>query len=76
MCIAFPGRVLGVGPDGATVRTQGRDRRASTLLHPDVQPGEWVLVSVGTIVERLNADEAAAISDLLLAASAAERGQS
>ena len=72
MCISFPGRVLSVGPAGATVRTEGRERRASTLLHPKVQAGEWVLVSVGTIVERLTDDEAAAIRDALLAASVAD----
>jgi hydrogenase assembly chaperone HypC/HupF len=71
MCIAFPGRVVSVGPEGATVRTQGRERKASTLLYPDVRSGEWVIVSVGTIVQRLTDDEAAAISETLLAAAAA-----
>lgn len=65
MCIAYPGRVVSVGPAGATVRTDGRDRRASTLLHPDVHVGEWVIVSVGTIVERLTDADAAAIRDAL-----------
>jgi len=71
MCIAFPGQVVSVGPAGATVDTEGRQRQASTLLHPDVQVGEWVLVSVGTIVERLSDADAAAIREALSSASLA-----
>lgn len=71
MCIAFPGRVVSVDPAGATVDTEGRQRQASTLLHPDVQVGDWVLVSVGTIVERLSDTDAAAIRDALNSASVA-----
>jgi hydrogenase assembly chaperone HypC/HupF len=61
MCLAFPGRVTEVAPDGATVSTEGRERRASTLLHPDVRVGEWVIVAAGTIVRRLDDQEAAEI---------------
>jgi hydrogenase assembly chaperone HypC/HupF len=61
MCLAFPGRVTRVMPDGAVVSTEGRERRASTLLHPDVRPGEWVIVAAGTIVRRLDDAEAEAI---------------
>lgn len=74
MCIAYPGRVVSVGPAGATVDTDGRQRQASTLLHPEVQVGDWVLVSVGTIVERLSAADAATIRDLLDAASVTAGG--
>lgn len=65
MCLAFPGRVTEVAPDGATVSTEGRARRASTLLHPDVRPGDWVLVAAGTIVRRLDDVEAEAIRQAL-----------
>lgn len=68
MCLAFPGRVAEVTAEGAMVDTEGRLRRASTLLHPDVRPGEWVLVAAGTIVQRLSDDEAAAIRGALQAA--------
>jgi hydrogenase assembly chaperone HypC/HupF len=61
MCLAFPGRVTAVAPDGATISTEGQVRRASTLLHPDVRPGDWVLVAAGTIVRRLDDLEAQAI---------------
>jgi hydrogenase assembly chaperone HypC/HupF len=68
MCVTFPGQVVSVGPAGATVRTEGRTRQASTLLYPEVRPGEWVLVAVGTIVQRLSDEEAGAIRSTLLEA--------
>jgi hydrogenase assembly chaperone HypC/HupF len=68
MCLAFPGRVTDVDPDGAMVSTEGRLRRASTLLHPDVRPGEWVIVAAGSIVRRIDDAEADAIRQTLNAA--------
>ena len=65
MCIEVPGRVIEVDADGATVLRDGRRRRASTLLIPDVQPGDWVFVAAGTIVERLEPDEASSITTTL-----------
>lgn len=66
MCLAFPGRVTQVTPDGAVVSTEGRERRASTLLHPEVRAGEWVIVAAGTIVRRLEDAEAEAIRRALI----------
>jgi hydrogenase assembly chaperone HypC/HupF len=68
MCLAFPGRVTEIAPDGAMVSTEGRVRRASTMLYPDVRPGEWVIVAAGTIVRRLDDEEAEAIREALTAA--------
>jgi hydrogenase assembly chaperone HypC/HupF len=68
MCLAFPGRVTEVSLEGATVSTEGRARRASTLLHPEVRRGDWVLVAAGTIVRRIGAAEAEAIRLALTAA--------
>lgn len=65
MCIAFPGRVVSVDETGATVDLEGRLRRASTLLEPDVAAGEWVMIAAGTIVERLDEARAAEIRDAL-----------
>jgi hydrogenase assembly chaperone HypC/HupF len=75
MCMGFPGQVTAVDPLGATVRTRDRSRRASTLLVPDIEVGEWVFVAAGTIVERLDATEAAEISRLLLEAVALEAAE-
>ena len=75
MCVGFPGQVTAVDDLGATVKTLGRERRASTLLMPDVLVGDWVYVAAGTIVERLDPVEAAAIRKLLLEAAALEAAE-
>jgi len=75
MCIGFPGTVISVDEVGATVDQEGRRRRASTLLIPDITPGDHVLVAAGTIVERLDPGEAELIRATLLEAIALERAE-
>ena len=69
MCIAFPGLVVEVDEAGAVVETEGRRRRASTLYLPDIAVGDWVTVAAGTIVERLEPDDAAEIRNLVITAT-------
>lgn len=68
MCIAFPGLVLAIDPDGASavVETEGRRRRASTFLVPDLSVGDWVTVAAGTVVDRLTPEEAADVRALVV----------
>jgi hydrogenase expression/formation protein HypC len=75
MCIAFPGLVVEVDPFGAVVETDGRRRRASTMFLPDIAVGDWVAVAAGTIVERLEPDQAADIQELLRTAIALEEAE-
>ena len=49
----------------AVVEMEGRRRRASLMLMPDLRPGEWVVVSAGTVIERLDPEHAAEITALL-----------
>lgn len=70
MCIAFPGRVLAIEEAGAVLEVDGRQRRASTLLQPEVRVGDWVLVGAGTVLRRLEADEAAELTRTLSVARA------
>lgn len=72
MCVGFPGQIMAVDEFGATVQTLDRQRRASTLLLPDVAVGDWVYVAAGSIVERLDPAEAREVTDLLLHAAEAE----
>lgn len=65
MCIASPGLVIAVDAEGATVDLDGRTRRASTVLLPDVVAGEQVLVAAGTLIRRLEPAEAADLIALL-----------
>ena len=75
MCIGFPGRVSAIDGLGATVDTEGRQRRASTLIMPGIAVGDWVLVAAGTIVDRLDPDEAEMIRATLLEAIALEAAE-
>ena len=75
MCISFPGTVVSVDELGATVDLDGRLRRASTLLIPDIAPGDHVFVAAGSIVERLEPDEAELIRATLLQAIALEQAE-
>ncbi len=70
MCVTWPAQVVAIDAQGATVDTEGRRRRASTVIVPDVAVGEWVLVGMGTILERLDADVAQEMRDALRGAVA------
>ena len=54
MCLDFPGRVVERGEEFCVVETNGRKRRASTLLQPTIAVGDWVYVTAGVVVERLD----------------------
>ena len=62
MCLTAPARVTAVGPEGATVLLGGRERRASTLVVPEVAVGDWVIVAAGTILERIDPLQAAQLT--------------
>jgi hydrogenase assembly chaperone HypC/HupF len=72
VCIPLPGRVVEVDRLGAVVAIGGRRRRASSVLLPDVSVGDWVAVLAGTIVDRLEPDEAAEIEAILGATTGLE----
>ncbi|MEX1173312.1 MAG: HypC/HybG/HupF family hydrogenase formation chaperone [Chloroflexota bacterium] len=75
MCIGFPGRVVAVDAGGATVEMDGRQRRAATLLVPDVAVDDWVFVAAGTIVDRLDPTEAEMVRATLSEAIALEAAE-
>ena len=72
MCIAYPARVVQVDDAGATVDQDGRRRRASLLLVPDVVLGDWVVVGSGAVLRRLEPDAAADLIQTINAAVAAQ----
>lgn len=76
MCIAFPGVVLAIDEGGATVEVDGRRRRASTLLQPVVDVGDWVLIGAGTVLRRLEPAEALELARTLAAARASTDARS
>ena len=71
MCLDFAAQVVSRDGDVAVIESEGRRRRASTLLMPDVAVGDWVYVAVGTIIERLDSAEAEQINNELRTAQGA-----
>jgi hydrogenase assembly chaperone HypC/HupF len=71
VCLTMPGRVEDVGEGTATVALAGRLHQVSTILHPEVAVGDWVIVTAGTVLERLDPFEAAYIRAELERAAAA-----
>ncbi len=65
MCVTYPSQVLAVADGMATVVLDGQRRRASLIVVPEVQVGDWVLVAAGTVLERLEPTEAAEVRALL-----------
>ena len=62
------GVVVARNGDAAVVAVDGRDRLVTSLLVPDLEVGEIVLVGLGTVFARTTADEAAELD--VLAATA------
>jgi hydrogenase expression/formation protein HypC len=64
MCIAIPSKVLSVNGFMAKVECYGVEREVSLLFQPDTRVGDYVLIQVGHVIERI--DEAAARESLSL----------
>jgi hydrogenase assembly chaperone HypC/HupF len=58
MCAVMPGQIVAIDASGATIESDGRRRRASTLVCPEATVGDWVIVAAGTIVQLLTPAEA------------------
>ncbi len=58
MCISIPARVVSIDGQQAELDVMGTRRKASTLMLPEIQVGDYVLTSAGMIVDILNPDEA------------------
>jgi hydrogenase maturation factor len=63
-----PALVIAVDGMTAEVDHDGRRRRASLLIEPDVVPGDWVIVGSGAVLRRLDPAEAREIRASILAA--------
>ena len=58
MCLMMPGRVVAVAGGTCEVETGGRTDRASMMLEPDLAVGDRVLVNSGTVVRKLDEEDA------------------
>jgi hydrogenase expression/formation protein HypC len=63
MCLGIPGKILELAPDRphvAIVDVQGAKREINTGLFEgeDLQPGEWILIHMGFVLERMTEEQA------------------
>ena len=75
MCIAYPARVLSFDSTDASIELDGRRRHASMMLRPQIAVGDWVLVAAGSILRRVDAEEAEHLRATIDAAVAATDAQ-
>ena len=62
MCLTAPVRVISIDGGVATVDAGGLRRSASTLVVPEVRPGDWALMTAGTLVRVLDPAVAAELA--------------
>ena len=76
MCLAVPAKLVSRSADTGVADLHGSRVEVSTLLLPDVIPGDWVLVHAGFAIQRLSADDARQtwelLNDLLLPAGGSQ----
>ena len=65
MCLAVPGKLIEKNGDDGLVDFQGSRVRAGLTFTPDAEVGDWLLVHAGYAINKLDADEAREIWDLL-----------
>ncbi len=63
MCLMAPARVVAVDGALCEVEIGGRIDKASMMLEPDLVVGDWVLVNSGTVVRKLDEDQAAEMTE-------------
>jgi len=65
MCLAIPYKVLKVEENSwAEIEVASARQEVSLQLLPDVEVGDWVLVNLGSVVAKIEEDEAREIMRL------------
>ena len=73
MCVAIPYKVLEVSDnEQAQIEVGGTRQQVSLALVPEVKVGDWVLVNLGSVVAKIDEDEAKEIISLYREIAAAE----
>jgi hydrogenase expression/formation protein HypC len=74
MCLTVPGEIVAIDGVDAVVRIEGRLGRASILPLPDARIGDRVIIAAGSVMARLDAEEADEIERLVRVAYGHEGG--
>jgi hydrogenase expression/formation protein HypC len=82
MCLAIPMRITAIDGTMATIEIDGLTQRASLMLVPDAEIGDYVLVHAGCAISVMTEDDAqetlrllAEISEFEMAADDAVAGE-
>ena len=82
MCLAIPMRITAIDGSMATIEIDGLTQRASLMLVPDAEIGDYVLVHAGCAISVMTEDDAqetlrllAEISEFEMAADDAVAGE-
>lgn len=59
MCLAIPAKVISIEGESAVVSIEDVEYKASLLLLPDVNPGDYVMLHAGFAIEKVDPDRAA-----------------
>ena len=70
MCVTAVGRVVAVEDGEVVVELDGLRRRAMSLLVPDLEPGDLVLIGLGAVLGRVEAEDRDALEHLHRTAAA------
>jgi hydrogenase expression/formation protein HypC len=65
MCLAIPMRITAIDGQMATIELDGLSQRASLLLLPSAEIGDYVLVHAGCAITVLSEEDALETIDLL-----------
>ena len=76
MCLAVPAQLVQVEGHEAIADLHGNRLRITTLLVPDVDVGDWVLIHAGFAIQRLDAESASRTWAVLEQAAASDAGES
>ncbi len=58
MCLAVPAKLIQQDGQQGIVDLHGNRLPVNTMMTPDAQSGDWILIHAGFAIERLNPEEA------------------
>ena len=65
MCLAYPGKIIEIVGDDATVELAENQYKVKLVLLPDAQVGQFVLVHAGYAIQTIDAETAKETWDIL-----------
>jgi hydrogenase expression/formation protein HypC len=65
MCLAVPAKLVSCTGTSGVADLHGNRVQISTMLVPDVVPGDWVLVHAGFAIQRVEEEEVRQTWDIL-----------